>query len=125
MNKKSLTLIFAIFILTTFLIVGGFGMMAMGNHHHEPGCPFMPGEQAICDMNALDHISAWQNAFTVTLPTLFVYLLLAVVVLFIWKYYSPPDFFVRRLLPICNRDPVSVPLYQELFSSGILNPRAP
>jgi hypothetical protein len=115
-------------VLLAIVTLGGFGMFAMAGmdgHHHEPRCPFMPGEQVICNMNALDHITAWQSAFTGTLPTLFVYLLLAVAVLSIWKYYSPPDLFVRRLLPSRARDPVSIPFYQELFSSGILNPRAP
>ena len=118
----------ATLILIAFVTLGGFGMLAMAGmdgHHHEPGCPFMPGEQAICAMTALDHISAWQNAFTVTLPTLFTYLLLAVAVLFVWKYYNPPDLFVRRLPLRRSEDHVSVPLYQELFSSGILNPKAP
>ena len=115
-------------ILIAFVTLGGFGVFAMAGmdgHHHEPGCPFMPGEQAICAMTALDHISAWQSTFTTTLPTLFVYLLLAVAVLFVWKYYSPPDLFVRQLLPSRNREPISVSLYQELFSNGILNPKAP
>lgn len=125
MNKKPLTQTFSTLILMIFLIVGTFGVMAMSNHHHEPSCLFMSGEQAICSMSALDHITTWQNTLIVTLPILFVYSLLAVIVLFIWKYYSPPDLFVRRLLSSRTRYPVSIPLYQELFSSGILNPKAP
>ncbi|QQR50015.1 hypothetical protein IPF86_02935 [Candidatus Nomurabacteria bacterium] len=119
--------ILAICILIAFATFGGFGMLAiagMDGHHHEPGCPFMPGEQAICDMNASDHVTAWKNAFTVPLPMLFTYFLLAVAVLFVWKYYSPSDLFVRRLLP-SRRDLASISLYQELFSGGILNPKAP
>ena len=112
-------------MLSIFLLVGSFGVMAMSNHHHEPGCPFMPGEQAICSMNALDHLTAWQNAFTVTLPNVVLYILLAAAVLFIWKYFSPPDLFVRQLLYNHRREHLPAPLYQELLSGGILNPRAP
>ncbi len=120
--------VIATFILIAFVTFGGFGMIAMAGmdgHHHEPGCPFMPEEQAICAMTALDHINAWQSAFTVTLQTLFTYILLAVAVLFVWKYYSSPDLFFRRLPLRRSEGCVSVPLYQELFSSGILNPKAP
>lgn len=120
--------ILAICILIAFATFGGFGMLAiggMGGHHEEVGCPFMPGEQAICDMNALDHISAWQNTFTVTVPSLFIYTFLLGLVLFVWKYYNPPDLFVRRLSSRLSEYYISISFYQELFSSGILNPKAP
>lgn len=99
--------------------------MAMSGHHHEPGCPFMPGEQAICQMDVFDHISAWQSTFTSTLPTIVVYLLVVTAVFAAWRYYSPPDLFVRVPLSKQRFEPVRVSVTQELFSSGILNPRAP
>lgn len=120
--------ILAICILIAFATFGGFGMLAisgMDGHHEEVGCPFMPGEQVICDMNALDHISAWQNTFTITVPPLFVYMLLFGVVLFVWKYYTSPDLFVRRSSSHPFEEYIAVSFYQELFSSGILNPKAP
>ncbi len=116
------------FILIAFVTLSGFGvltMTGMDGHHHEPGCPFMRGEQAICNMTVLDHITAWQNTFTAIVPILFVYLQFVAIVLLVWKYHSPPDFFVRRLLSRCTEEHASVPFYQQLFSSGILNPKAP
>lgn len=113
--------------LVAFVTFGGFGMFAVvgtDGHHHTPGCPFMPGEQAVCDMTALEHIIAWQKGFTVTVPMLFVYLL-AIIVLFVWKYKNPLECFVRRMLPQRLGEYIPVPLYQELFSRGILNPKAP
>lgn len=127
-NIKYMKQIIATLIFIAFFTLGGFGMFAMTGmegHHHRPGCPFMPGEQIICNMTALDHIAAWQNAFTTTISTFSIYLLLVAVVLLVWKYYSPTDIFVRRLLLSRTREPVLVSLYQELFSSGILNPKAP
>ena len=111
--------------LIAFIGMAGFGMFAMTGHHHEPGCPFMPGEQAICEMNIFDHISAWQNTFTGVLPSIFI-LILAVALNFVYwfNYDKPPDLRGRvspRSSPGLNRPN----LYQELFSSGILNPKAP
>ncbi len=115
----------AILSVTAFLFIGSIGMLSMTDHHHEPGCPFMPGEQVICQMDVFDHIGAWQSTFTTILPTLVLYLFLAAVVFVAWQYYSPPDLFVR--VPINRRrlQPARVSVVQELFSSGILNPRAP
>lgn len=114
-------------ILIVFVTIGGFGMFVvtgMDGHHHEAECPFMLGEQAVCAMTVLDHILAWQRVFTVTFPAMFIYLLGAAVTC-VWKYYCLPDFFVRKLPLRRSEDYVSISSYQELFSNGILNPKAP
>lgn len=110
--------------IAAFLAIGSVGMMGMSDHH-EPGCPFMPGEQAICQMDVFDHISAWQSMFTTTLPALAIYLVLTAVIFVAWIYYSPPDLFVRAFLERRRFEPARISIIQELFSSGILNPRAP
>lgn len=115
----------AILFVTAFLVIGSVGIMAMSGHSHEPGCPFMPGEQAICQMDVFDHLSAWQSTFTTILPSVITLILLAGVAFVAWKYYSPPNLFVRPTLPKRRFQPVRVSVVQELFSSGILNPRAP
>ena len=96
--------------------------MLMGAVHHDMmgGCPFMPGEEAMCPMDATAHITAWQNMFATTLPDIFIILLVAVVVVSLWQdWYPPPErvpipLYKRRTRPI-------IPLYQELFSNGILH----
>ncbi len=118
----------ATLIFITFVTLSGFGLLAItgiNGHHHQPGCPFMVGEHAICTMTALDHIIAWQNAFTTTIPTLSIYFFFATAVLFVYKYYSPPNLFIRRFLSSRTNSLIFVSLWQELFSSGILNPKAP
>lgn len=120
-TKKILNVI----ILTAFILVAVFGIMAITPlHHHEPGCPFMPGEQAICPMGLLEHITAWKDIFTVSIPSVFLPLFFAAIPTFAWFFYLPP-----RLPVVFQRLKTKKfsfnNLYQELFSQGILNPKAP
>lgn len=122
--------------LITFLSLGFFGIshssMAMGEDGNMTmsNCPFMSGQAVVCNMDPLEHIAAWQSMFTgipsQTGSTLILLLLAALALAFLWAHlwrpsidrtYVPFRFFVQRdYIP-----PVS-PL-QELFSSGILNPK--
>jgi hypothetical protein len=115
----------AILFIAVFLTVGSVGIMAMSGHHHEPGCPFMPGEQVICQMDVFDHISAWQSTFASILPTIVPLILLVGIVSVFWKYDSPPDRLVRISLARWREQSARVSIIQELFSNGILNPKAP
>lgn len=117
-------------ILTLSLIalvgMSGIGMLAITGHHHEPGCPFMPGEYAICQMDVFDHIAAWHSAFTGILPTI---LLIALAITLVFAYWltscdRPPDlrYAISRRETHAHDTP---PPYQELFSNGILHPKSP
>lgn len=119
------TLVTALLLLS-LVVVGGFGLVLMTDHHHELGCPFMLGEEAVCGMDILDHISAWQQMFSVAIPALFVLAYSVIIVTAcLWKFFDPPDF--KLSVPSSIR----VPIFrifnpcQELFSCGVLNPRAP
>ena len=108
-----------------FIAVAVFGVVAITPSHHQPGCPFMPGEQAICPMGLFEHISAWKNIFTVSIPAIFIILIFAALLNFaFWLFHLPPRLpVVFRRLKIKNFFYNN--LYQELFSQGILNPKAP
>lgn len=122
---KILKIIIATTMFATFLNVGLFGMMTMTGHHHEPGCPFMPGEHVICQMDVFDHIDAWQSMFTTTLPSLILLLSVAAIAFFVFKREWPPDIPILAVL-LSERHHRTIPnLYQQLFSRGILNPKIP
>jgi hypothetical protein len=115
-----------ILLLTAYVFTGGYFLMGTMDHHEMSGCPFMPGEQAICQMDAFDHISAWQSTFAAVLPTVLILVIIAAAIILTWRHwYPPPDsipiltFYQRRA------ETTIVSLYQELFSSGILNPKIP
>jgi hypothetical protein len=113
----SWTSIVLVGLVPLFMLV----FMAMPMDHSMGGCPFMQGETSMCPMSIFDHLSSWQSTFTalpLEIPTFIVPVLaLAWFWLAVPKPERPPG-YRRRFYP-------ATPLLQELFSSGILNPKAP
>ncbi len=117
--------ILGVITVVAFISVAVFGFLTIvPSHHHEPGCPFMIGEQSICPMGLFEHIRAWQGVFTVSLP----YILLLIIILFIvvalWQSTHPPNLLFFPSQTVEQNSSHNL-LYQELFSRGILNPKAP
>lgn len=120
------------FGLVAFLLLGGFNFshagMTTGMDGQMSDCPFTPGV-SICEMNPLEMIAASQSLLT-TLPQqkdLFSVLMLliaaAFLLLVLWKPPVPRQRMALRIFtPRRDYTPFSNPL-QELFSSGILNPK--
>lgn len=118
--------ILSIIILVAFITVAVFGILSITpSHTHEPGCPFMPGEQAICPMGLLEHISAWKNIFTVSVPYAVLLILVIFLILSLWFLIHPPNYFFFKYKRLRQVGFAHITLYQELFSQGILNPKAP
>lgn len=118
MRKATLfTLIFLSFVTTSV-----FGTLLLSQHHHEIGCPFMPGENTVCDMGVFDHLSAWEALFTVTIPALFVLAFVATVVSIVIFFNSsdPPLTHWARVSRFDTHHRL-----RELLLLDILNPRAP
>lgn len=95
------------------------------------GCPFMSGT-GICNMSPLEHVAMWQSLFAGIPqrfdPTLILLTILASIVFVrVWmrSLYPPPRvgnkqsryYVYRKNIPIINA-------MKELFSCGILNPKA-
>jgi hypothetical protein len=119
--------ILIILVLITFIAVGGFGFLypVISDHHHESVCPFMSGEQVICKMDILGHISAWQKSFTIPLPSFLIILILFTFCV-MWKLFEqPPNLYLKSLIFSKRNFYRLIILYQQLFSKVILNPRAP
>ncbi|KND51884.1 MAG: hypothetical protein ABA06_01325 [Parcubacteria bacterium C7867-001] len=96
-------------------------LMAMPMDHSMGGCPFMQGEASLCSMSILDHLTNWQQTFAITLVEVLTFAIPVLAVAWLWltvlKPERPPG-YRRRFYP-------APPLLQELFSSGILHPKAP
>ncbi|MHB1086212.1 MAG: hypothetical protein ACYCZ0_00505 [Minisyncoccota bacterium] len=119
-------------VTLTFLLLGSFGVLHFGMMPPDgqmSGCPFM-GEGAVCRMNPLQHLAAWQSAFTTIIPgqsvASFVLLLLLSLLLlqhgtqrFARNKASPTQGF---RVPYRERLFFRHPL-REAFSDGILHPK--
>ena len=121
--------------VVAFLLMGVFGLSHAGmtmdadGHMTMDTCPFMSG-MGICTMSPLEHVAMWQSMFTSTsheLNQILVVLVLMISVLGIaWIRYvfPPPRELVRQRTYYSYREHVPViTVLQELFSSGILNPK--
>lgn len=94
--------------------------------HHAGDCPLMVGQEVVCNLNPISHLTNWQKATTFN-PELFATLLLLLSALsVVWIYsffqnsYSPPRPSALRMA--YARLPVG--LYTRIFSDGLLNSKA-
>lgn len=105
--------------------MGPDGSMTMSN------CPFMSGQAVVCNMNPLEHIAAWQSMFVTTLQQngsdLLALFFAALALMLIGARLLRPKLQPETALAfsiIRSREvSLPLPLFQELFSNGILNPK--
>ncbi len=100
----------------------------MGMNHGMSSCPFMAHEEVICPMSLIDHVGAWKSAFT-EVTTTFVLLLSFTSALILLS--TAPNLLrkIRLKSEVIHRD-IRERIYsfsyrplQEMYSSGILNPK--
>lgn len=113
---------YAPLILVIVVIVALLGMPLMLSSplHHEMGCPFVPGQVALCATNIFEHITHWQTAFAMILAEILAVVALVLVALYQWRLVAPPEPGFARIR-MRRRVPERPTLLQELFSQGILN----
>ncbi len=118
-------------LIVFWMLLFGLSQMSMDMSMMDgkANCPFGGHSMAICQMNPMEHIQEWQSMFTM-LPAQNTLLLLFVLFafLFIRKLYSrfsipePPLSYPDNRAAYSQSFQIFDPL-QELFSSGILNPK--
>lgn len=103
--------------------------MAMAGAGHGILCPFMGGLSPLCGMDPIDHVTAVQALFLSVPFENFLGLVLLVLALgalvsqfYIWLS-SPPAIPIRAVRSREYERAQPPTLLQELFSSGILNPK--
>jgi hypothetical protein len=120
-------------LLVVFLWVGGFGILSavqMSHGEHQAGCTITLGEHVICAMNPFEYLSVWQSIFSVPLTLIASFLLLlralglALFARIKKVILDPPE--ITDSQEVSRRFTFYIPdLYTELFSQGILHPKAP
>lgn len=119
--------IFTLCALVVFVSVCILGVVMVSVHHHQPGCPFMPGEKVVCQMTIYEHLSAWKFVQT-AIPlffSLFAFVALGFVVAKTLRLVVLPHLLRCQKSSVVIYFSVSHNFYSDLFSRGILNPRIP
>lgn len=117
-------------LLTLIVLLFGLSYFGMGRHLTTQviGCPFTPGNNAICQMTPMEHIQAWESMFT-TLPSDVNFSLLSIIASFLVllslvnfrKNYLPSNLHLARYrISYVSNLSIPDPL-KESFSRGILN----
>ncbi len=117
-------------ILISFIGAGVFSFthaldMTKGGHH-AGNCPIMAGQEVICNLNPISHLTTWQKATTFN-PEAYILLILILSTLsIVWTFrffsnnHSPPR---PSVLKIAYAQ-LPVDLYTRIFSDGLLNSKA-
>lgn len=119
--------------LATLALVGYLSIVVFGPIHMAhmadmnmpmEHCPFTLGEHALCKMDPFEHLTIWQQFTATFLPLIKILTVVSILLALVYfSYHSPP---ITRFLFYLKRERLRVfSLYQQLFSQGILNPKAP
>lgn len=112
--------------LVAYLWITLFGLFQITSmdHMHTGGhpCPFMLGQNSICPMDTLHHVAVWESFSHATFSFFNVLLFILIPLSFFYLILSlpPEDVALKR-----RQKPLHTSLYPELFSRGLLNPKAP
>lgn len=103
----------------------GVGFMVASHHHHGSGCPFMLDVDAVCNMDIIDHVFAWQHMFVAINTDSYMMFIVFVVLVFL-RLALYPELFQGRYIYRRDRDIEHNihNLFLLLFSNGILNSTA-
>ncbi len=120
-------------LLIVFAWVGVFGIVSvlhMSLGEHQTRCTLILGDNVVCAMNAFEYLSVGQKMFAVPPASISSFLLLVIACGFILrtriqrKLFFPPKPILSLEMPRVFT--LYVPnTYTELFSQGILCPKAP
>jgi len=123
---------FFVLSATALFLVGSLGFSYFGMEMEVGGemanCPFMPGQAAICTMNPLEHIAAWQNVFTgLAQENILVFLACASLIFFFVRRLRGESHILSAPVPYMLRRRVEIPIVLsplgEAFLRGTLHPK--
>lgn len=111
--------------LLAFLTVATFDLYLSSatTDHHAAGCPLMVGQATLCANSLLAHLDYWQDVFVAVVVNTFALFALVILVVVVLPFRLPDK--RRARIDLCPPKPDRPPLFQELFSQGILHPKAP
>ncbi len=110
-------------VVFLFIIAAVFGVYLMPLHA-DAGCTLQLGSVALCAAPLIEHVGDWSSAFAGTLSLIISFAALALFVIGrIVGHIAPARTRIPSRYQACvSERPL---LFQELYSQGILNRRAP
>jgi hypothetical protein len=120
--------LFFVFALGGYISVALFGITHIA-HMTEMGmpvqnCPFALGTHSLCQMSGALHEEIWKSFSIASLAIYTFFLFTVFLTLFSLAIYFPSPSPESLLQSRRNRTMI-IPLFRDLFSQGILNPKAP
>jgi hypothetical protein len=123
MFTRRFIFIFGLLLCLVYIATAGFAVVhgvAMSKGGHLPSCPHENGVQALCDTFA-SGINLWQEGVASSILVLSLFFVAIGLPVQFHRFFLAVQKYSAREFSTIQR-----PLfYQELFSSGILNPKAP
>lgn len=122
LNKKIKYI--GIITLLGYILLIFISLIGLYSHGHSGipmvDCPYSLDTHSLCPMELLMHLETWKNLFKIIPSSL----ILLIVILIL---YNIPKLKINKqiILFLRNLSDKHRFLYTELFSSGILNPKAP
>ena len=106
----------------------GFSHFGMGMGEQMTNCPFMLGQAAICTMNPLEHIAAWQNVFTaLTQENILIFLIFASLIFFFVGHRRGTNHILFVPAPWLERRKVEILFvlspFEKALLRGVLHPK--
>lgn len=122
MNHWKIEKSLGVLVISMYLFLSLFSILILSGHMHGAGslgqeCPYSQGTHTLCTMDILEHLEAWKN---MTRGTLVSFALLPLVFFFV--LFAPRSISVRTGRK--KRTEYYYRPYQELFSQGLLHPKA-
>lgn len=120
--------VLALIVLTVTLFVGTYGLNVVLQHNNQKSndvCPSSGGTTQSCYYTIIDHISGWQNTFSVTSTILIVNLLIiafAFSTAFLIHYISPASPTDNKLYKRYRYRSIGNSYRLAAFSDGTLHP---
>lgn len=126
--KLLISIIIAAFLFAGVTGVAYSGLMMGHGIDDMIGCSLLDNEMTLCNMNPLDHISAWQNMFAAIPALSTVILLLLLLALFfvlrqnryLWLPYPSPqsDYYISH-----SPDQAVSDTLQRFIARGLMHPK--
>ncbi len=120
---------FLLFLIVFFLVLnmgGAFSAHMMMDGDMTP-CPYM-GMASLCTMTPLEHLSGWQNMFSIPLQESVTLMLLSIIILsLVWLFtyylFKPPQSLSRVFSRYRYKEKILNPL-ELAFAQGLIHSKA-